>query len=96
MSPTPKTILEKSFPAYISIFVVPLVAISVVMLVVTSIMLSAGISVLEAIKNLVFPPYQPTYEEAKKWFEDGNGYLANLSEEEKEKLRVKKDLPLGL
>ncbi|MEA5472557.1 hypothetical protein [Spirulina sp. 06S082] len=95
-SPTSKTILDKSFPAYISIFVVPLVVALVAILIITSIFLAALTSALDSIRNLVSPPYQPSYEEAQKWFEDGNGYLANLSEEEKKKLRIKKDLPLGL
>lgn len=42
-------------------------------------------------------PYQPSYEDADKWFQDGNGYLENLPEEEKEKfLSKEKNLPLGL
>jgi len=41
-------------------------------------------------------PPPPTYEEAKKWFEDGKGYFDNLPEQEKQHIISKKNLPLGL
>ncbi len=40
-------------------------------------------------------PPQPTYEEAKKWFEDGNGYFDNLSSLEKQEMLSSKKGPLG-
>ncbi len=40
-------------------------------------------------------PPQPTYEEAKKGFEDGNGYFDNLSSPEKQEMLSSKKGPLG-
>jgi hypothetical protein len=84
---TEKTILEKVFPIYTLIFVL-IIAIPFLVLIMVWMML----------KNLLIKntPPPPTYEEAKKWFEDGNGYFDNLSEQEKQEIVSKKDLPLGL
>lgn len=95
-SPTPKTILDRPFSVYIFPVIILMSPIAFSVFFLIQFILAAGTTVLDSIKNLISPPYQPSYEEAKKWFEDGNGCLANLSAAEKEELRIKKDLPLGL
>lgn len=95
-SPTPKTILDRPFSVYIFPVIILLSPIAFSIFFLIQFILAVGTAVLDSIKNLVSPSHQPSYEEAKKWFEDGNGYLANLSAAEKEELRIKKNLPLGL
>ncbi len=86
-SATDTTVWEKVLPLYLLIFVF-ILAIPFLVLFMIWIML----------KDLLVKkaPPQPTYEEAKKWFEDGNGYFDKLSSPEKQQMVSKKKLPLGL
>jgi hypothetical protein len=86
-SATDTTVWEKVVPLYFLIFVF-ILAIPFLVLFMTWIMLKSLL-----VKKV---PPQPTYEEAKKWFEDGNGYFDNLSSPEKQQIISKKELPLGL
>ncbi len=85
---TRKAIWDKVFPIYTLILVL-ILAIPFLILLMVWLML----------KSLLIrkAPPPPSYEEAKKWFEDRNGYFDNLSEPEKQQAVEKKDnLPLGL
>jgi hypothetical protein len=86
-SATEKTLWEKVLPLYLLIFVF-ILAMPFLVLFMIWIMLKS-LFVKKA-------PPQPTYEEAKQWFEDEKGYFDNLSEPEKQQIVSKKKLPLGL
>jgi len=86
-SGTDTTVWEKVLPLYLLILVL-IFAIPFLVLFMIWIILK-GLLVKKA-------QPQPTYEEAKKWFEDGNGYFDNLSSAEKQQMVSKKKLPLGL
>ncbi|MBP0018953.1 MAG: hypothetical protein J7647_15570 [Cyanobacteria bacterium SBLK] len=86
--------LDINVPKYIiAILAIPF-GLILIILITVAIVLAIVISLFDFVKNLFFPPYQPSYEEAIKWFEDDNSYLQNLSKETKEKFLVKQDLPL--
>jgi len=86
-SATEKMVWEKVLPLYLLIFVfilaVPFLVLVMIWLLLKSLLVKKA-------------PPQPTYEEAKQWFEDGKGYFDNLSESEKQQMVSKKKLPLGL
>jgi hypothetical protein len=87
-STTDGTNWEKVFPVYTLILVLILAIPFLVILMVWTVLKSL------LIRNA---PPPPTYEETKKWFEEGNGYFDNLSEQEKQQIVSKKyELPLGL
>ncbi len=86
-----KTLFEKKLHTFLFVLGVPLLIVLAVFLLLTSIF------------SVLFASYEVTeqepgsYEDAKKWFSEGNGYLDSLESEEKSKLLSKKEnLPLGL
>lgn len=88
-SVTSRVIWQKTLPLY---GVIVLIFLSMPFLFL--LMLWTIVSSLVALFTVSKP--EPTYEEAKEWFKQKKGYLANLSEEEKRRIGEGKDLPLGL
>jgi len=82
-SATAKTVFSKAFP--VPVFIGLLVLLSPLLL---------AIGILLFIKSLFSffgkQDHFPTYEEADRFYKQGKGYLANLSQAEKAKLLAKK------
>jgi hypothetical protein len=80
------TLLDRAVPVYVVLLVLPV-------LITVWLLWTIAITWL----NFLSPPPLPTYEEANKWFDEGNSYIDGLPEAEKQKWLAKENhLPLGL
>lgn len=93
-SETAKSVYKIEITIYFAIFIAFLLAVFFLLLLPIILVIISIVAIYYWSRK---PQPEPTYEEACRWFEEGNGYYQNLSPEERKKWLARKDnLPLGL